>query len=105
MLGTLVLNRYANVLVICSSSVLLCVQVQSDAGGALCPAVPSGRRAALPPDLLDQEAAVLLRALHRGLHLPAQLHLAGAHPALLPHHLQRPDLRRPGQRHGQVHAV
>lgn len=80
-------------------------QVQSDTGGAVCPAVSPGRRAALPPDILDQEVAVLLRALHRGLHLPAQLHLAGAHPALLPHHLQRPDLRRPGQRHRQVHAV
>lgn len=80
-------------------------QVQSDTGGAVCPAVPPGRRAAFPPDLLDQEAALLLRAFHRGLHLPSQLHLAGAHLAVLPHHLQCPDIWRPGRRHRQVHAV
>lgn len=80
-------------------------QVQSDTGWAVCPAVSPGRRATLSTDLLDQEAAILLRALHRGLHLSAQLHLAGAHPALLPHHLQLTDLRRTGQRHCQVHAI
>ena len=80
-------------------------QVQGDAGGAVRPAVSPGRRVALPSDLLDQEAALLLRAFHRGLHLPAQLHLAGAHPALLPDYLQCPDLRRPGWHHCQVYTV
>lgn len=87
---------------------MLCLsssQVSGHSGGALCPVVQTCGWTSVQTDLVDQKAAVLLRAVHWGLHTASERHLAGTHPTGLSDCLQRSGSGRPCQRDRQIHTI